>query len=512
MELSPVIVLTWQALALILSFSVALLLIFWHQWRTALGRAMLEFVGSIMLLQAGTLMTHVAVFASLDDALIKGCATVAVSGFYLVALTSLALLLHAAQAMKDAWELVSRVGVTALVLGQPALWQHSLLAYPSPLEHDLFASPYTRLGTVAALVCGGFVVMTLYTGWRYWRRIDAAPLTGTVMLLAGLQGMLLLSAPAREYALTSAGGSMVCPALGYHLVRQFENRPQPSQMRWLNAVRSAGAIVMAHCDVPTCLHRIAEHTRELLHTDTVYVLKTIGPDRLEIVAAAGKTPAALGRHIRIGEGLAGRVMQSLQSMRVDDYRHWNGRAVEFDDLPLCASLSVPLIYEGKIVGAINAHETLPGRLFSDRDQVILELLAPHATLVIVQARLERELHLAQVHVETLLAQSAAAVFIFDAAGALCEANALARQYLRRVFGERDTLPTSIELAAQAQDARFTDALVGWTVEAQHEYRLITHYPGIGSVSVRLQTIVVESPAQVELVVTMQAPPEAAPAE
>jgi GAF domain-containing protein len=60
-------------------------------------------------------------------------------------------------------------------------------------------------------------------------------------------------------------------------------------------------------------------------------------------------------------------------------------------MPLKASLSVPLTYDGGVLGVISVHELETGRLFNDRDQLALEMLATHAAIAIANADLRQRL-------------------------------------------------------------------------------------------------------------------------
>jgi hypothetical protein len=82
-----------------LTLNVLLLIAFWRQWRTATGWALLQFIASMVFLQGVTLLVAVGLWAGAADRLVKDLATVSIIGFFLVILTSLALLLHAAQSV-----------------------------------------------------------------------------------------------------------------------------------------------------------------------------------------------------------------------------------------------------------------------------------------------------------------------------------------------------------------------------------------------------------------------------
>jgi PAS domain-containing protein len=498
-------------LAVVCTLSVLLLILFWQQWQVPTGRALLQLAGSLIILQGATLLITAGVWTDASEKVLQGLVSALVIGFFLVILTSLALLLWAAQAMKEAWPLVCRAGVAALVLLQPAIWKHGLFILHFPLDTTMLDSAYTPLGKVLASIGVVYLMMVVYVGWHYWRQIDTPLLAGPVIGLALLQLLTLVAGTLNGLAITGGFGSVVGLLLAYYLVRKFQVAPQEVHGGWVSAIHDASQAFTSDLSLETALSGVADHARRLARTDVVSVLLAIGPDRLEVVACTTCTPPLIGRQIRIGEGLAGRVMQTLQSMRVENYRQWDGRATDFDDLSFYASLSIPLIYEGRVVGVIDAHETTPGRVFSDRDQVVLELFAPYATILIMKARLENDLSAARAYLQAVISHSHAAMLVFDSTGSLLETNPLAQEYLRRVFHDLQTPPTIIDLAARARDPAFTEALVRWTTEPMSVHTFETHYPSIGRLAVQLQPVPTGSLRDSALMVIMRALVQETPA-
>lgn len=494
-----------QLLAFIVTLSVLLLLLFWGQWRIATGRILFQFVGSLIVLQAGTLLIQTGVWAEVDHSVVEAFVSVALIGFFLVTLTLLALLLQAAQSMKEAWELVCRSGVAALVVLQPALWKHGLfMLSPLPDDKAVFNSAYTSLGKIIASFCVIYSLLIIYVGWHYWRRIDAPLLSGPVIGMAAVQVAALSAGTLHALSWIGIVGGVVSALLGYFLVRQSEIVPQDLRSVWVRAIRDISESITGSQPANETLAGIAEYARRLVRTDAVIILLAIGPDRLEVTANAGHITSVIGRQIRIGEGLAGRVMQTLQPMRVEHYRNWEGRSVEFDDMPFYASLSVPLIYEGTVVGVIDVYEMTPGRIFNDRDQLALELLVPHTTMTIVKARLQRELQAVRGYFQTVISHTTSAVLIYDSAGILREMNPAGQHYLRLLFGEAATTPTLVELAAQAQTPGFIDSLAQWAADPMGVHKFGTQYEPLGPVIVQLQTVPTGSLRSSDLMVMMRA--------
>lgn len=475
-------------LALAFTLSVLLLSMLWRNWRTGTGRTLLQFLLSLALLQSSTLIAHIGLLADFSEVQVKTFVNLAILGFFLVSLSSLMLILQAANVLEAAWDLLCRMGIASLVILQPGVWQHSVIDLPRQLDETLFGSPYTNLGQVLAGLSFVYIGFTLFAGWYYWRRINAPLLVLPLLLISVIQLVSLTISDVREYTLTGVLGGVISGVLGFYLILQLELTPQSPQLYWLKAITNTAIGPAQVLPLHDTLINITEQIRRLIRTDSVAVLLAIGPDRLEVVTVAGQVSVAVGRQISVGEGLSGRVMQTLQTMRVDDYQTWNGRAIYFADLPYCASISVPLIHEGKLIGVLNAYEIMPGRRFDDQDQAILEMLAPQVTLYLAQARLQHDLHVTKTYFKTVLEQYDAAVFIFDTRGILQEANAHAHTYLQTLFGPGAAVPTAIELAGRAQDGKLTEALVQWAIDPTQPYTIRTSYAELGMLSVQLQAI------------------------
>ncbi|NDJ76773.1 MAG: GAF domain-containing protein [Chloroflexi bacterium] len=488
--------------ALVFTLSV-LLLVLWQYRRTSIGRALIQFLASLALLQSGVFLTQFGLLADISDKLVEDLLTITLIGFGLVVLTSLALVLHAADMMRAAWVVISRAGVVGLVLLQPVFWRHDVLDVPAPFEEDLFGSPYTATGEVLALVGLAYVITALGTAWFYRRRIDAPLVLSAVVVITLTEMISLLFSEVRALGITTLMGGIVSGLLGYHLVLQFEFDPRTSQMVWLRRLNEISQAISSERAYTDMLSAVAESARQMMRTDVIVVLAVIGSDRLRVEAVAGAGQAVRGRHLRIGEGMAGRVMQTLQPMRISNYRVWNGRAADFEDMPYYASMSVPLIYNGMLVGVLNANETSPGRVYTDRDQMIGEFLAPQMAIAIAKARLEQQLEISQTYFYGVMSSIPAAMMIFDASGILREANPLAKDYLQSLFGDPEVSLTAIELASQAQDTTLTDALVKWTTDPDAVYAFDTDYGEIGQFRVRLLTVHNAHSESPELLLMMQ---------
>ena len=144
-------------------------------------------------------------------------------------------------------------------------------------------------------------------------------------------------------------------------------------------------------DLNTLLKDIVEHATTLLDTATgAMYLRDRTNDNLEIVVTT--TPVIpIGTTLHLGEGVAGRVAQTHQPMRVEDYSTWEGRSHIYDGIIFRAILEVPMLFGGDLIGVLNVAEMGDSnRTFTESDERLLSLFAAQAAGVLHSARLREE--------------------------------------------------------------------------------------------------------------------------
>jgi GAF domain-containing protein len=146
---------------------------------------------------------------------------------------------------------------------------------------------------------------------------------------------------------------------------------------------------MRTTDLPQLLSTICQQARRLLKADLAVILTEARDGVLVISAQDGSVANLVGRTLSVGDGLSGRVFEMQQPIRLENYHLWEGRSPAFLDIPLHASIGVPLIYGNVVLGVLAVHQLEGGRLFSDRDQAVLELIAPQAAVAIANAQLRQ---------------------------------------------------------------------------------------------------------------------------
>jgi sigma-B regulation protein RsbU (phosphoserine phosphatase) len=103
--------------------------------------------------------------------------------------------------------------------------------------------------------------------------------------------------------------------------------------------------------------------------------------------------------LKIGEGIAGWVAQTGESVKVDDAgqdERWSSKVAKRVGYPTRSLLCVPLVSKGKIIGVLQVLNKRDGAHFSDRDLQLLESIASPAAVSLENAMLyealEKSIH------------------------------------------------------------------------------------------------------------------------
>jgi PAS domain S-box-containing protein len=144
-------------------------------------------------------------------------------------------------------------------------------------------------------------------------------------------------------------------------------------------------------ELPTLLQAIVERAVALLRSasGSIFLYDTTRQD-LEIVVSQG-IELSVGTRFQLGEGMAGRVAQSREPLIVDDYRRWEQRSPQMADIPITASIAVPMLYGGELIGVLVINEVgdTPRRFAQDETR-LLSLFAGQAASAVHINRLLAE--------------------------------------------------------------------------------------------------------------------------
>ncbi len=144
-------------------------------------------------------------------------------------------------------------------------------------------------------------------------------------------------------------------------------------------------------ELGSMLQVIVEHAKNLLGcASSGMYLYLPESDELELTVGT-QYYVTLGTRLKLNEGVAGRVAQIRQPIRVDDYSSWEGRAQVYDSASIRAVLEVPMLYGGELIGVLTADEVGDSeRKFTEADERLLSLFATQAAGAIHSARLREQ--------------------------------------------------------------------------------------------------------------------------
>jgi PAS domain S-box-containing protein len=118
----------------------------------------------------------------------------------------------------------------------------------------------------------------------------------------------------------------------------------------------------------------------------IYLLEP-GEKEMQMQVGMGFFKSQLGRRVKIGEGMGGRVWESEQPLLVADYRSWEGRLSDKSLDDLHSVVGIPLKDRKRVHGVIGLASVKPGRRFKNDDIAILARFAGLALVALDKARL-----------------------------------------------------------------------------------------------------------------------------
>jgi signal transduction histidine kinase len=189
--------------------------------------------------------------------------------------------------------------------------------------------------------------------------------------------------------------------------RQRARIPGDASTRFVEVIASRGH--RRKNDGDTLLNSIVLDATELLGASRVAMMLYDAKERTVEILDVG-TPAFPGRIIQVGEGVAGRVIESGQPLVIEDYERWTGKiSGEVLGPPIVSAVGVPLRNGATSIGAMTAHSTDPGRRFTDRDAHVLEVFADIAMLALSHFSMSEELRTLNSRLERMVRERTSAL-------------------------------------------------------------------------------------------------------
>jgi PAS domain S-box-containing protein len=155
---------------------------------------------------------------------------------------------------------------------------------------------------------------------------------------------------------------------------------------YLEALHETAIELINRLDLTGLLQAIVTRAGALVGTQHGYILLVEG-DEMVVKVAVGVNSEFIGYHVKLGEGMAGKVWQTGQPLTVEDYRTWPHRLPDprFDIFH--AVVTVPLKSGSQVVGVLSLNHLEDGLTFGNDEIMILSRFAELASIALDNARL-----------------------------------------------------------------------------------------------------------------------------
>jgi len=139
------------------------------------------------------------------------------------------------------------------------------------------------------------------------------------------------------------------------------------------------------------LQTISDAAKKLLNSGSSGMYLLDASTNELVMTVESNSPIKKGVRLNMGEGVAGRVGQLRQPLRIDDYTQWEGRSTKYEGMPIRAVLEVPMLYSGELIGVLSVDENEDSdRKYTEADEHLLSLFATQAAGAIHSTRLRQE--------------------------------------------------------------------------------------------------------------------------
>jgi len=236
-----------------------------------------------------------------------------------------------------------------------------------------------------------FNSITVYIVWYYRRKFRYRTLILGILTFVIGQGVGFLNTETGIVTISTSISAIGALIISLSIVRQTIVQPLHERISQVEAIHSVSLAMTSQIATDDVLTTITEQAAKWLNADasSIFLAKD---EQLHLVTGYGLPTKYINSKLKIGEGLAGRVLQTRKSIMLENYqRDWLGAPdVSLARITFGSTICTPLIYAQKAIGAIMVIASKQGRLFQQDDMHLLELLSAQAAVVISHGELFSE--------------------------------------------------------------------------------------------------------------------------
>jgi two-component system NtrC family sensor kinase len=154
------------------------------------------------------------------------------------------------------------------------------------------------------------------------------------------------------------------------------------------ALHKTALDITAQLEMPQLLDAIIERASKLMMaTGGMIYLLSQTQERAKVVASYNLEKDYRGETLRLGEGVAGRVVESGEPLIIKDNRCWPGKDEKRSGAVKQTAIGVPLKWRGTTIGVLEIIDLTGERTFHENDLRLLIPFANQAAVAIENARL-----------------------------------------------------------------------------------------------------------------------------
>lgn len=156
----------------------------------------------------------------------------------------------------------------------------------------------------------------------------------------------------------------------------------------LETLQQISGSLTAESELDRLLHLILFEGMRLLDFEVAgFLLWQPDEEAFVMRAVANLPPPLVGRKLRRGEGLVGRVAEEKKIVLLHEDPSMNDLLKGIAALHLKTHLGTPIFWKGEVIGAFNMATSQPNKTVTDADRKLAEMLAQQAAVAIENARL-----------------------------------------------------------------------------------------------------------------------------